>query len=608
METPSISHAVRKLRLSGKRRTIFQSVFANSLLCIAALLVIAIFCICYFTNKYLLDAQGLSRVELLQQLSSSNTVNRSNMVSMMDTLYEDYRNILTEPASPEVDQEIEARIQETARTLHRTGLDFTVDILMNDKREFSTGSIDSLRSLKSTYWYIKHYAGEVNDSWNLRYLDAHDASTYGLSYGKTLYNEAGRSIGVIIITSSYEAMFRALPQLLGDGSKVYILDQNGILIYHSNHYLIGNWMTSIDTFEAKYGRNSYTVLQKGDERVMLSNYRDDDSGWFFVEERNIGQFLSEGLDICKDYLLWVVLATILVTVYMYLRTKRVTDALAELTSHISQMPVEHLEPLPVQEDYVELHILGNSFNELIGRIHMLIRDIEQREAEKQKTEYDFLQAQINPHFLNNTLLAIKSLLSMDRVQQAGAMMAELIEMLHIPSTPEVQYVSLREEVHLARSFISIMNYRTDKGAIFAPAVPEELRNIQVPRLILQPLMGNAFFHGFADREDGCRIELRAYLRKEALCIEVTDNGDGISAPRLEELASWTYHSGGTHHGIGLKNVRQRLQILYGGSSGVEVESKEGGSTTVRLIMDHCRSIPVKNGTAKEAGYESHRSG
>lgn len=578
----------RRPGLFSKRRTIFRSVFTNSLLCIAALLAIAICCIVYFTSRYLTEAQGQSRVELLQQLAGSNAVNRSNMVGMMDALYEDYRDILTAPASAEVNAEIEARVEETARILRHTGLDFTVDILMNDKREFTTGSVENLHALKSTYWYIKHYAGEVDDSWNLRFLSAQDVSDYGLSYGKTLYNENGRSIGVLIITSAYEVMFRALPQLLDNGSKVYILDQNGILIYHSNPYLIGNWMTGIDAFEAKYGRDSYTLFRRNGERIMLSNYWDEDSGWILVEERNVSQFLSQGLEICQDYLLWVVLASLLVTVYMYLRTKTVTDALAELTLHVSQMPVEHLEPLPVQEKYDELAILSASFNGLISRIDMLIRDIEQREAEKQKTEYDFLQAQINPHFLNNTLLAIKSLLSLNRVSQAGAMMAELIEMLHIPSTPEVQYVPLHEELHLAESFISIMNYRTDKGTVFTADVPESLRNIQVPRLILQPLMGNAFFHGFADREEGCRIALQADLREDILYIEVRDNGDGIPPERLAEISAWDYQSGGTHHGIGLKNVRQRLKLLYGGCSDVEVESREGFGTTVRLILDRRR--------------------
>ena len=591
----------------GRRKHIFQTVFANSLVCIAALLMIAIVSIYYFTDRLLTDSQGQSRVEVLQQLCSSNAVNRTNMVNMMDSLYTDYHDLLMMAPSGETNVIIRQKLRETARMLRLTGLDFTVDILMNDKREFTTGTSDNLKILKNTYWYIKHYAGETDTSWNLRFLDAEDLSSYGLSYGKTIYDDQGRSVGVIVITSAYEVLFRTFQELLNDGSKVYILDQNGIIICHSNRQRVGNWMTSIDAFEKKYGYNSYTVFKRGTDHIMLSNFKDADSGWVFVEERNVNRLLTDGLSMCKNYLMAVAAGSVAVAIYMYFRIKRITDSLAELTLHISQMPVEQLAPLPVRDEYDEIFILGNSFNEMIGRIHMLIRDIEQRKAEKQKTEYDFLQAQINPHFLNNTLLAVKSLLVTNRIKQAGCMMEELIEMLHIPVTPEVQYVTLAEELHLVKSYISIMNYRTDKGVSFFPTVPEDVLSIPVPRLILQPLVGNSFFHGFAEREGDCCIRLRAFLHGGSLCIEVEDNGEGIAPERLRQLKGWSYHSDKTHHGIGLKNVRQRLQILYGSRSGVEVESTEGKGTVVRVILDQHRCVRGRKAAAEEAGYENHSS-
>lgn len=103
---------------------------------------------------------------------------------------------------------------------------------------------------------------------------------------------------------------------------------------------------------------------------------------------------------------------------------------------------------------------------MICRIQGLIRDIQVREQEKQRTEYDFLSAQINPHFLSNTLLAVRSLISLGQVDRASQMMNELADLLHIPSTPEIQFVSLEEEIHLIRNFISIMNCRTEKEVRF----------------------------------------------------------------------------------------------------------------------------------------------
>lgn len=97
----------------------------------------------------------------------------------------------------------------------------TIDILMNDRRMFSTDPDENnLKSLKNTYWYIKHYSGETDTSWNLRFWDVDDISTYGLAYGKTVYDRNGKVVGMIVLTSRYEALFRTFQKLVSDGVKV----------------------------------------------------------------------------------------------------------------------------------------------------------------------------------------------------------------------------------------------------------------------------------------------------------------------------------------------------------------------------------------------------
>ena len=188
-------------------------------------------------------------------------------------------------------------------------------------------------------------------------------------------------------------------------------------------------------------------------------------------------------------------------------------------------------------------------------------------------------------------------------------MNELVELLHIPSTPEIQFVPLEEELHLVRNYIAIMNCRTEKGVAFFCDIPEQMLSIPVPRMSLQPLVGNSFFHGFAERDEGCEIRMRAGFRGAALYIEVTDNGEGITQKRLDEIASGNYTSGRMHHGIGLKNVQKRLEIIYGGNSGVRVKSHLGEYTTVTVTMDHYKELKCKRKTAldaaKEASHEDH---
>lgn len=581
-----------------KKRRLFQSIITTSLLSISAAALLAGAAITYFTYYFLIQEKGKSRVEVLQQISDSNIVNRTSMVNVMNMVYEEYYGLLMEPGGSAA---VEVRMRETASLLRRIGMDYTVDILMNDKRVFSTGSDEkNIRSLTTTYWYIKHYSGETDTSWNLRFLDKDDISSFGLSYGRTIYSPEGDPLGVIIVTTAQEALFRTFQQLVSDGVTVYILDRNGIIISHSNPQRVGNWMANMEAFEQDHGRNSSHLVRKRGGNVMFSNYHDPGSGWTFVEEQSVDSLLKDGLMMLQQCVLVVLLGGLLTGWAAFVRVRCVTDVFADFSERIRGMPADRLTLLPVLDNYEETYVLSTTFNGMITRIQGLIRDIQLREQEKQRTEYDFLHAQIDPHFLNNTLLAVKSLLAMGEMERAGRMMNELVDLLHIPSTPEIQFVTLEEELHLVRNYISIMNCRTEKGVHFLCKVPSELMRCEVPRMILQPIIGNSFFHGFAERDEGCEIRLQAGLRGSALYIEVTDNGEGIDEKRLSELRSWSYTSGNSHHGIGLKNIRRRLEIIYGGRSGVAVSSKPGESTTVTVTMDRYRET---RRTAEGGGYE-----
>lgn len=334
---------------------------------------------------------------------------------------------------------------------------------------------------------------------------------------------------------------------------------------------------------------------------MLANYRDPDSGWVFVEEQEINDLLFDGLLMLRNSMLAVLAGSILAGGLAYVRVRKITNVISGFSEQIGSVTGENLNVLPVRDEYEETFVLSTTFNAMICRIQGLIRDIQVREQEKQRTEYDFLSAQINPHFLSNTLLAVRSLISLGQVDRASQMMNELADLLHIPSTPEIQFVSLEEEIHLIRNFISIMNCRTEKEVRFICDIPESVLKIQVPRMILQPIIGNSFFHGFAEKDEECEICMRLCFQGAALCVTVIDNGEGIPPERLEQIQQWNYTSGKTHHGIGLKNVRKRVKIIYGGRSDVYVQSVLGQSTTITVVMDHYKTAVQDQTTPFQGG-------
>ena len=569
-----------------RQNSLFRSLFLTNIIFILFTVLVATVTISIETYRFNLREKGRSRIDVLQQICESNTVSRQSIVNLMNTVYDDFYPFLTAEASEAGNSRIQSQLDDLSRQISKLGINSSIDIVMNDKRFFTMYSSErNVKYLTSTYWYIKHYTGETDTSWNFRFSDTNERSDHGLSYGRTVYDKDHRSIGVIVITSDSPVLIRALNEM-NRYSVVYILDSNGIYISHSNLNRIGNWGANMAAFEKDYGYNSYNIITRNNKRVMLSNYHDPESGWTFVEEQSIDSLLEGTIHMLERCFVIIFIGTVIFILIAYLRVKNNTDALKKLTSQIAEVSVNDLKSVDVDRSYEEISILSETFNEMLAKKEELIREIQIREAEKRKTEYDFLQAQVDPHFLNNTLLAVRSLLALNETDRAQKMMIQLVELLHVPANPNIQFIPLKDELHLGQDYLDIMDNRTDRKTEFIiDASPESLEYL-VPRLITQPVLGNAVFHGFANKNDDCRICVKTETEGNCFKIHIRDNGRGISEKRLAEVISGNYRSQAFHHGIGLNNIRRRLEIIFGGASGIRILSDGNSGTTVTLIMDN----------------------
>ena len=216
-----------------KPRKIFQVVFRTVMLSIACVLVMAAAAVIYFTVRFVLMEKGQARVEVLEQISDVSSSNRHSMENVMDMIYEELYPQLVDGEVEE--QVLQKSLDEMQKLLDKVGIDATIDVVINARKVYMTDNEtdESIRNLLNSYWYIKHYSGETAESWNLRFVDVEDISSYYLSYGRTVYDQDGKSAAVIVINTSQEEQFRALQKLVGESDKVYILDQNGIVVCHS---------------------------------------------------------------------------------------------------------------------------------------------------------------------------------------------------------------------------------------------------------------------------------------------------------------------------------------------------------------------------------------
>jgi len=240
----------------------------------------------------------------------------------------------------------------------------------------------------------------------------------------------------------------------------------------------------------------------------------------------------------------------------------------------------------------EISILENEFNRMVVKQRELILRITEKERKIQETQrkeselkYEMLMAQINPHFLFNTLNTIKWSALMSGAQNVATMISHLGKLLEMSINRNGDTITLQEEIKNVESYFYIQKIRFYSAIELNCDIPEDTKECIVPKLILQPLVENAIIHAFTKQDYG-KISINSYKTEKELIIIVADNGKGINNDLLRNRLE--KHSDGDtiskFSGIGINNVNGRIKLRYGNEYGLEFQSKEGSGTrvTVRL--------------------------
>ena len=236
----------------------------------------------------------------------------------------------------------------------------------------------------------------------------------------------------------------------------------------------------------------------------------------------------------------------------------------------------------------ELTVLNTSFNSMIEKIGSLVEDIRVEQLNLRATELKLLQAQINPHFLYNTLDTIIWLAEAGKKDDVVMMVSTLSDFFRTTLSKGRDYISVKEEEAHIRSYLQIQQFRYRDILEYFIEIPEELYQYQILKLTLQPLVENALYHGIKNKRGRGHICVIGEKKEDHLVFRVWDDGKGMQAERLEKVRRLI---GGEEEidrsdpsGFGLFNVSQRLQLNYGKESGISVDSVPGEWTEVKIVI------------------------
>jgi len=239
----------------------------------------------------------------------------------------------------------------------------------------------------------------------------------------------------------------------------------------------------------------------------------------------------------------------------------------------------------------ELEKLGQGFNRMTDQLQIHLEESIRYEQGKREMEMELLLSQINPHFIYNTLNAVIYMAQKqgnnDVVRMVGSFIRILQDAVNIGGGQEL--TTLREEIELLKDYLTIQSYRyTDMFEVMWN-IEEQALNCQIPRILIQPFVENAIFHGICPNDEKGTILITAVVQNSKLVITVQDDGIGMDSDQLLALSTMELNTSktGLRH-IGLSNTRQRLEHYFANQSDIRIDSTIGGGTTVTIVLPELR--------------------
>jgi two-component system sensor histidine kinase YesM len=350
---------------------------------------------------------------------------------------------------------------------------------------------------------------------------------------------------------------------LGKEGEVYLIGDNSI-IFARNHNLIGKPPSVINDIP---GTAVQQTLQHNDWKLVgvvpkseLVNHIDQFNNIFM-------------LMVCL--ILLSILAFALATARIILRPlKTIMKGMAS----IQQGNLNIMLDINRKDEF---STIIHSFNDMAERVKTLVGTIYRQQVHYRKAEMLSLQSKLNPHFLYNTLDMIYWRLILRDEEEIGELIVSLSSILRYSITHHNEFVTVREDMGQIECYLKLQMTRYEDKLRYAFAIPEEVMEIKVPKLIIQPLVENSLKYAFQDMKRDGSIVIRSYLDNDDLFFEVSDNGVGIPDEKLRSIHA-SMEALSNEAGIGIQLVHQRAKYIYGEAYGVSVETEAGKGTSITV--------------------------
>lgn len=458
---------------------------------------------------------------------------------------------------------------------------------------YATSSGSVRLNLKDSYrlWLdsAEDSGGEARLISTQRYISNLQSEKHAFSVVRKIFDKSLRPIGLIAVDANMSVIEDGIRELDSvTKGRSFIVDEEGMVVYDSNPAVMATSMADDYAFRMAEGeKGSFYGERDGVKRLYMYS-TSPNTKWKVITSIPVSELTRDAV-LVRNVTWAAMIVTLLVAMLIsFFMAYALTNPLRKLMRLMKSVREGDLD-VQFQVKYRdEIGQLGNQFNRMIGHIGQLIRDIYQMETKKKEAELQALQNQINPHFMYNTLESIRMTAEVNDDQDAADMLEILGKLLRYGISDLHEEVTLGDEIHHVRNYVELLNYRYPGRFRLAIDISPELAHYPLIKLVLQPIVENAVYHGMDLGKPMMIIGLAGSCDGDEVVLTISDDGIGMEKERLDALMTGLQGErppeGWGSGGIGLRNVNERLKLHYNRRYEMTIISHPGEGTAITLRL------------------------
>jgi len=444
---------------------------------------------------------------------------------------------------------------------------------------------------------LKHNVNIINQAWFKSAIIKSDNVIFSVPHVQNIFNEKhdwvvslSRGIyfyqgnkrvhGVFLVDMNYSTIGQLCQNIsIGKRGYIYIVDSDNNIIYHPQQQLINIGLKSEN-------REDYlgSYLEDSDEGKKLITIKTVNyTNWKVVAVAYMSE-ISDFKKTSNNFIGWILFVCIILIIFIFgFISAKISHPIKQLEESMKRVEAGEFNIYIDVKGEDEVERLATAFNLMISKVRYLMGQIVIEQEAKRKSELDALQAQINPHFLYNTLDSIVWMAENNKSEGVITMVTSLAKLFRISISRGKNIITVGEEIEHAKNYLIIQKIRYKNKFKFEIIVQKEALEYKTIKLILQPLIENSIYHGIEYMVDEGFIKISVSITKGKLLYEVCDNGLGIEPEKLKHLLEYRVRTD-SGSGVGVKNVHERIQLRYGMEFGLEIQSEIEEGTTIKIWL------------------------